>query len=115
MIKKNCLPKIINNWPEVQEDNNNLSRKIKKALGEWAEEKEKNQTYKENDTIRINLPGFTNAKVNNTNSINHENEQNKLFIDNKNEFQTDSHENSGKNVYDEIKNTNRKSIELKEI
>ena len=113
--KKNCLPKIINNWPEVQEDNNNLSRKIKKALGEWAEEKEKNQTYKENDTIRINLPGFTNAKVNNTNSINHENEQNKLFIDNKNEFQTDSHENSGKNVYDEIKNTNRKSIELKEI
>ena len=111
--KKNCLPKIINNWPEVQEDNNNLSRKIKKALGEWAEEKEKNQTYKENDTIGINLPGFTN--VNNTNDISHENEQNKLFIDNKNEFQTDSNENSGKNVYDKIKNTNRKSIELKEI
>ena len=103
--KKNCLPKIIKNWPEIQEDNNNLSRKIKKALGAWAEEKEKNQTYKENDTIKINLPGFSN--------INNENEQNKLFIDNKNEFHGDSHENSGKNVYDKI--PNNKNIELKEI
>ena len=103
--KKNCLPKIIKNWPEIQEDNNNLSRKIKKALGAWAEEKEKNQTYKENDTIKINLPGFSN--------INNENEQNKLFIDNKNEYHGDSHENSGKNVYDKI--PNNKNIELKEI
>ena len=29
-------PKIIQNWPEVKEDNNNISRKIKKALGIWA-------------------------------------------------------------------------------
>ena len=105
--KKNCLPKIIENWPEIQEDNNNLSRKIKKALGEWAEEKEKNQTYKENDTIQINLPGFSN--------ISNENDQNKLFIDNKNEFQGDSHENSKKNVYDKIPNNSKKNIELKEI
>ena len=51
-------PKIILNWPEVKEDNNNISRKIKKALGLWAEQKEKYHTYKENDTIQFNLPGF---------------------------------------------------------
>jgi len=51
-------PKIIPNWPEVKEDNNNISRKIKKALGLWAEQKEKYHTYKENDTIQFNLPGF---------------------------------------------------------
>ena len=51
-------PKIIRNWPEVKEDNNNISRKIKKALGIWAEQKEKYHTYKENDTIQFNLPGF---------------------------------------------------------
>ena len=51
-------PKIIPNWPEVKEDNNNVSRKIKKALGLWAEQKEKYHTYKENDTIQFNLPGF---------------------------------------------------------
>ena len=51
-------PKIIPNWPEVKEDNNNISRKIKKALGIWAEQKEKYHTYKENDTIQFNLPGF---------------------------------------------------------
>ena len=34
--KKNCLPKIITNWPEVQDDSNILSQKIKKALGKWA-------------------------------------------------------------------------------
>ena len=51
-------PKIIAKWPEVKEDNNNISRKIKKALGIWAEEKEKDHTYKENDTIQFNLPGF---------------------------------------------------------
>jgi hypothetical protein len=104
--KKNCLPKIIENWPEVQEDNNNLSRKIKKALGAWAEDKEKNQTYKENDTIQINLPGFSNVN-------NNENEK-KLFIDNNNEFKGDSHENSEKNVNDKI-NLDKKYIELKDI
>ena len=51
-------PKIIPHWPEVKEDNNNISRKIKKALGLWAEQKEKYHTYKENDTIQFNLPGF---------------------------------------------------------
>ena len=111
--KKNCLPKIIDNWPEVQEDNNNLSRKIKKALGEWADEKEKNQIYKENNTIGINLPGFTYG--NNTNEKNIENIKKKLFIDNNNEFHVDSHENSTKNIYNKIKNDNRKNIELKEI
>jgi hypothetical protein len=109
--KKNCLPKIIENWPEVQEDNNNLSRIIKKALGEWADEKEKNHTYKENDTIGINLPGFSH---NNNDKIN-ENTQKRLFIDNNNEFQTDSNENSAKNVYNTIKNKNIKNIELKEM
>ena len=53
-------PKIIPRWPEVKEDNNNISRKIKKALGVWAEQKEKYHTYKENDTIGIDLPGFRN-------------------------------------------------------
>ena len=33
--------KIIVNWPDVKEDNNNISRKIKKALGVWAEQREK--------------------------------------------------------------------------
>ena len=51
-------PKIIPNWPEVKEDNNNISRKIKKSLGVWAEQKEKYHTYKENDTIKFNIPGF---------------------------------------------------------
>ena len=51
-------PKIIPHWPEVKEDNNNISRKIKKALGLWAEQKEKYHIYKENDTIQFNLPGF---------------------------------------------------------
>ena len=104
--KKNCLPKIIDNWPEVQEDNNYLSREIKKALGNWAEDKEKNLTYIKNDTIGINLPGF--------NNINNENEKNKLFIDNNNEIKVDSPEDSCKNVYNNI-NKDKKIIELKEI
>ena len=104
--KKNCLPKIIDNWPEVQEDNNYLSREIKKALGNWAEDKEKNLTYNKNDTIGINLPGF--------NNINNENEKNKLFIDNNNEIKVDSPEDSCKNVYNNT-NKDKKIIELKEI
>ena len=100
------MPKIIDNWPEVQEDNNYLSREIKKALGNWAEDKEKNLTYIKNDTIGINLPGF--------NNINNENEKNKLFIDNNNEIKVDSPEDSCKNVYNNT-NKDKKIIELKEI
>jgi hypothetical protein len=108
--KKNCLPKIIKNWPEVQEDNNNLSRQIKKALGEWAEDKEKNNYYKENNTIGINLPGFD-SDLNNNIENNNENGK-KLFIDNNNKIKPFSLEDSDKNVY----NINqRKQIELKEI
>jgi NhaP-type Na+/H+ or K+/H+ antiporter len=54
VIRKKMIP----HWPQVKEDNNNISRKIKKALGIWAEQKEKSHTYKENDTIGIDLPGF---------------------------------------------------------
>ena len=116
--KKNCLPKIINNWPEVQDDNNILSQKIKKALGNWAEDKEKNLTYKKNYTIGINLPGF--IDVNNKNIINNtkkenENENNKLFIDNNNEIQTDSHDDSSKNALYKINPLDKKEIELKDI
>ena len=103
--RKNCLPKIIENWPEVQEDNNYLSREIKKALGNWAEDKEKNLTYNKNDTIGINLPGF--------NNINNDKEKNKLFIDNNNAIKVDSPEDSCKNVYNN--NKDKKIIELKEI
>jgi hypothetical protein len=108
--KKNCLPKIIKNWPEVQEDNNNLSRQIKKALGEWAEDKEKNNYYKENNTIGINLPGFD-SDLNSNIENNNENGK-KLFIDNNNKIKPFSLEDSDKKVY----NINqRKQIELKEI
>ena len=102
--KKNCLPKIIDNWPDAQEDNNYLSREIKKALGNWAEDKEKNLNYNKNNTIGINLPGF-----NNTN-----NEKNKLFIDNNNEIKIDSPEDSYKNIENNT-NKEKKIIELKEI
>ena len=57
-------PKIIPTWPQAKEDNNNISRKIKKALGLWAEQKEKYHTYKENDTIGIDLPGFSRGNKN---------------------------------------------------
>ena len=103
--KKNCLPKIIDNWPQVQEDNNILSRKIKKALGEWAEDKEKHHFYKENNTIGINLPGFENDN---------ENDKKQLFIDNNNEIIGFSHEDSEKNIYNNLINP-KKEIELKEI
>jgi NhaP-type Na+/H+ or K+/H+ antiporter len=102
--KKNCLPKIIDNWPDVQEDNNYLSREIKKALGNWAEDKEKNLNYNKNNTIGINLPGFNNAN----------NEKNKLFIDNNNEIKVDSPEDSYKNIGNNT-NNEKKIIELKEI
>ena len=43
--KQNILPKMVLNWPEVVENNNNVSKLIKIALGEWAENKEKNNIY----------------------------------------------------------------------
>ena len=61
---KVILPKIINNWPEIKEDNNNISRRIKKALGLWADEKEKNQIYQFNDTIQFNIPGINYNRAN---------------------------------------------------
>ena len=74
-------PKIIPKWPEVKEDNNNISRKIKKALGLWAEQKEKSHTYKENDTIGIDLPGFNkdwkNDKDENEEELDKSDEKNK--------------------------------------
>ena len=103
--KKNCLPKIIDNWPEVQEDNNILSRKIKKALGEWAEDKEKHHFYKENNTIGINLPGFDND--NNS-------DKKQLFIDNNTEIKGFSYEDSEKNIYNGFFHS-KKEIELEDI
>ena len=65
----------------MKEDNNNISRKIKKALGLWAEQKEKSHTYKENDTIGIDLPGFNkdwkNDKDENEEELDKSDEKNK--------------------------------------
>ena len=71
-------------------DNNNISRKIKKALGVWAEQKEKYHIYKENDTIGIDLPGF-----------------NRGIKNEKDEKEEELDKSDGKN--------NKKKIELKEI
>ena len=76
-------PKIIPKWPEVKEDNNNISRKIKKALGIWAEQKEKYHTYKENDTIQFYLPGFNIGGENNEKKM--KNEENKEILETENE------------------------------
>ncbi|MCF0228030.1 MAG: hypothetical protein HUJ52_04360, partial [Malacoplasma sp.] len=40
---KVILPKIVLKWPEPKEDNNRVSREIKKALGIWADQKSKFQ------------------------------------------------------------------------
>ena len=98
-------PKIIPNWPEVKEDNNNVSRKIKKALGLWAEQKEKYHTYKENDTIQFNLPGFhiggDKDKVKERpETVEEENENEKIDV------------NKNKNNYN---NKEKKKIELNDI
>ena len=103
--KKNCLPKIIDNWPEVQEDNNILSRKIKKALGEWAEDKEKHHFYKENNTRGINLPGF---------DTDNNSDKKQLFIDNNTEIKGFSYEDSEKNIYNGFFHS-KKEIELEDI
>ena len=98
-------PKIIPNWPEVKEDNNNVSRKIKKALGLWAEQKEKNHTYKENDTIQFNLPGFhiggdKDKEKERPETVEEENENEKIDV------------NKNKNNYN---NKEKKKIELNDI
>jgi len=115
--KKNFLPKIIKNWPEIKEENNILSRNIVQALYRWAKEKEKNHVYKETDTIGINLPGFSNAhsekKTKNRNK-NDEKEEKKLFKDN-NAYHIDFTENSAKSIQNAFKNNNNKNIELKEM
>ena len=82
---KVLMPKIVMFWPEVVEDNNNLSRKIRKHLGTWAEEKQKNLKYKENDTIGIYLPGISlsgSINSNNDSSKNESNLSNSLINDN---------------------------------
>ena len=48
---------MIVNWPDVVDNNNNISKLIKIALGEWAENKEKNNVYKNTDTIGFEMPG----------------------------------------------------------
>ncbi len=98
-------PKIIPNWPEVKEDNNNVSRKIKKALGLWAEQKEKYHTYKENDTIQFNLPGFhiggdKDKEKERPETVEEENENEKIDV------------NKNKNNYN---NKEKKKIELNDI
>ena len=100
-------PKIIPKWPEVKEDNNNISRKIKKALGLWAEQKEKYHTYKENDTIQFNLPGFNVGGGD-------ENDKEKGEVQETNEPETEKEKtNSIRRNYQT--DNNKKKIELKEI
>ena len=100
---KVILPKIVLRWPEVKEDNNNLSRKIKKALGIWAEQKSKHNIYKENDTIQFNLPGFNTIQPEIENNVN-ENKERVL-------------ENEGETEGDNILKINKekKQVELKDI
>ena len=101
-------PKIIPKWPEVKEDNNNISRKIKKALGLWAEQKEKYHTYKENDTIQFNLPGFHNEGGSNNK------EKEEIQETNEPEMQRENI-NSMRRNYQNEKENNKKKIELNEI
>ena len=99
-------PKIIPNWPEVKEDNNNISRKIKKALGVWAEQKEKYHTYKENDTIKFNIPGF---KVGGSNEQREKEKEETIDQENQNE-----RINTNK-ISNNYKNKEKKKIELNDI
>ena len=96
-------PKIIQKWPEVKEDNNNISRKIKKALGIWAEQKEKDHTYKENDTIQFNLPGF------NTRGDDYDREKNE------NEVNLEPDNEKGNNNSIRRNYQDKKKIELKDM
>ena len=112
--KKKFLPNIIENWPEVKEDNDNISIKIKKALGKWAKDKEKNNFYKSNYTIGIDLPGFNKVYSSINNNI-IKKEEKRLFIDNDNKIKIDSNDNNGKNIYNKNKNSENKIIELMNI
>ena len=109
--EKTIRPYIIPKWPEVKEDNNNISRKIKKALGIWAEQKEKDHTYKENDTIKFNLPGF------NRGGDEYENETEKEKIDRNQETNESENEKDNNNlIKKKYKNEKEeKKIELKDI
>ena len=100
---KVILPKIVLNWPDVKEDNNKLSRKIKRALGIWAEEKAKYNTYKENDTIQFNLPGFSNINSNDNNN------------ENDNDFYNQNDGSEDDNMEDINYKKFMKRMELKEI
>ena len=99
-------PKIIPNWPEVKEDNNNISRKIKKSLGVWAEQKEKYHTYKENDTIKFNIPGF---QIGRGNEEREKEKQETIDEENQNE-----RININK-ISNNFKNKEKKKIELNDI
>ena len=99
-------PKIIPNWPEVKEDNNNISRKIKKSLGVWAEQKEKYHTYKENDTIKFNIPGFQIGRGNEERE-----KENQEIIDEENQ---NERININK-ISNNFKNKEKKKIELNDI
>ena len=104
-------PKIIPHWPEVKEDNNNISRKIKKALGIWAEQKEKYHTYKENDTIQFNLPGFNIGRGNNQ-----ENEKEKDEIKETNEPENENEKNNINSIRRNYQNEkDKKKIELQDM
>ena len=107
--EKTIRPNIIYNWPEVKEDNNNISRKIKKSLGIWAEQKEKTHTYKENDTIKFNLPGFHIGG----------DEKDKEEIDRRQETNVTENEKDNTNLIkkkdNHEKGNNKKKIELKDI
>ena len=61
--RQNILPKMIINWHDVVDNINNKSKIIKIALGEWAENKEKNNIYKNTDTIGFEMPGFYNQNL----------------------------------------------------
>ena len=99
---KVILPKIVLRWPEVKEDNDNVSRKIKKALGVWAEQKAKHNIYKENDTIQFNLPGFNTNQPDVENNININQER---VLEN----EGDTEENNTQKI------TEKKQVELKDI
>ena len=99
---KVILPKIVQRWPEVKEDNNNVSRKIKKELGIWAEQKAKHNIYKENDTIQFNLPGFTTIQPKTEDNINVNKE--------KEENEGNTEDDNSKKVTKE-----KKQVELKDI
>ena len=104
-------PKIVLHWPEVKEDNNNISRKIKKALGIWAENKEKNRTYKESDTIKIKFPV---QKTGREEQEKEKNEENEEIEENENE-NFNQNMNFIKSKFNNENEKQKKNFELKEF